>query len=614
MLPVVVVGHVDHGKSTLLGRLLYETDNLPDGKLEAIEAMRDRRGTQFEWSFALDAFKAERDQGITIDTTQIELRTKTRDYLLIDAPGHEEFLKNMITGAANATAALLLIDVAEGVREQTQRHTYLLKLLGVKEVVVVVNKMDLVEYKPEAFSVVKGEINSYLTELDIKCLGVIPASARTGDNLSTLSNKMPWYTGLDVLSSMKAFKSTGVLIEEPLRIPVQDIYRFDHRRIIVGKIESGRLKVGDEICFAPTGKTSVITGLEAWNSDFKVSAGAGESVAFTLDRELFIERGHVVHSHGGGPSVGHDITVRLIWFAKSTLSVGAKLQVKFQTATHQVTVSEIKAVIDLDSLSSGQAQTIHQNTVAEIVLHSRTPFAVDTIDRLEPTARGVLFDSHNVVGGCVVLNDVVAKEERHIYPTRHRVGLEQRAAANGHNSGVLWFTGLSGSGKSTLAMALEYELFQKGWQSYVLDGDNVRNGLNRDLGFSPEDRGENIRRVAEVAQLVAGSGNIVISAFISPYQSDRERARKIVKGGFHEIYIKADVETCEERDPKGLYAKARRGEILEFTGVDAPYETPDNPDLVIDTGVLSVEECIQALVKYVNEKFSNSSAWQRDVA
>jgi len=614
MLPIVVVGHVDHGKSTLLGRLLYETNNLPDGKVEAIEAMRERRGTQFEWSFVLDAFKAERDQGITIDTTQIELRTKSRDYLLIDAPGHEEFLKNMITGAANATAALLLIDVAEGVREQTQRHTYLLKLLGVKEVVVVVNKMDLVEYKQGPFSAVEQEINAYLTELNIKCQGVIPAAARSGDNLTKASSKIAWYSGSDVLSSMSSFKSTEMLVEEPLRVPVQDIYHFDHRRIIVGKIESGRLKVGDEVYFSPTGKAALITGLEGWNSDLKVSAAAGESVALTLDRELFIERGHVVHKHGHGPSIGHDITVRVIWFAKTPLSVGAKLQVKFQTATHQVTVSEIKAVIDVDSLSLGHAQVIQQNMVAEIVLHSRTPFTVDPIDKLERTSRGVLFDSYHVVGGCVVLNEVAEKNERHIYPTGHRIETEQRAEANGHNSGILWFTGLSGSGKSTLAMALEYELFQRGWQSYVLDGDNVRDRLNSDLGFSPKDRGENIRRVAEVARLVADSGNIVISAFISPYRADRERARQIASGGFHEIFIKADLETCETRDPKGLYEKARRGEIEEFTGIDAPYESPDNPDLVIDTSVLSVEECIQLLAKYVDKEFSRGSTWHRDVA
>ena len=614
MLPIVVVGHVDHGKSTLLGRLLYETDNLPDGKVEAIETMIERRGTQFEWSFVLDAFKAERDQGITIDTTQIELRTRGTDYLLIDAPGHEEFLKNMITGAANATAALLVIDVVEGVREQTHRHTYLLKLLGVREVVVIVNKMDLVGYKQEAFNAVKQEIASYLVELDINCCGIIPASAREGGNLVDLTANMPWYSGSTVLASLEFFAPPTGLIEKSLRLPVQDIYHFDHRRIVVGKIESGRLKVGDEVGFAPNGKRAVITGLEVWNGKPKVSAGAGEAVALTLDRELFIERGQIIYDTGKGPNISHDIKVRLIWFARLPLSLGSKLQVKFQTATHQVTVAEIKAVIDLDTLSLGKAEIVEQNSVAEIVLHSRTPFAVDPINELEPTGRGVLFDSYNVVGGCVVLGEIGKKNERHIYPTGHRVDSEQRSMANGHRSGVLWFTGLSGSGKSTLAMALEHKLFQRGWRSYVLDGDNVRERLNSDLGFSPEDRGENIRRVAEVARLIADSGNIVISAFISPYEADRELAREISERDFHEIHIKASIETCEERDPKGLYAKARRGEIGQFTGVDAPYEAPENADLVIDTNKLSVEESVHILTKYVDEVFSHISLDRADLS
>ena len=602
------MGHVDHGKSTLLGRLLYETDNLPDGKVEAIEAMIERRGTQFEWSFVLDAFKAERDQGITIDTTQIELRTRGSDYLLIDAPGHEEFLKNMITGAANATAALLLIDVVEGVREQTHRHTYLLKLLGVREVVVIVNKMDLIGYKQESFNAVKQEIASYLVELDINCCGIIPASAREGGNLVELAANMSWYSGCTVLGSLEFFAQHTGLIEKSLRLPVQDIYHFDHRRIVVGKIESGRLKVGDEVGFAPNGKRAVITSLEVWKGKPKVSAGAGESVALTLDRELFIERGQIIYDTGKGPNVGHDINVRLIWFARTPLALGSKLQIKIQTATHQVTVAKIKAIIDLDTLSLGDAEIIEQNSVAEIMLHSRTPFAVDSIDELEPTARGVLFDSYDVVGGCVVLNEVGQTKDRHIYPTGHRINSEQRSVANGHRSGVLWFTGLSGSGKSTLAMALEHKLFQRGWQSYVLDGDNVRERLNCDLGFSPDDRGEIIRRVAEVARLIADSGNIVISAFISPYKADRQLARQISEGDFHEIHIKADLETCEKRDPKGLYARARRGEIGEFTGVDAPYEVPANADLVIDTSKLSVEESIEILIKYVDEVFTHVSS------
>ena len=587
ILPVVVVGHVDHGKSTLLGRLLFETDCLPEGKIDSIKAMINRRGTQFEWSFVMDAFKAERDQGVTIDTTQIELRTQDRDYLLIDAPGHEQFLKNMITGAANAAAALLVIDVAEGVRDQTQQHAYLLKLLSIQEVVVIVNKMDLVDHAQNPFEDVSRQIRSYLEEIDIQCQTVIPVTARDGDNLVALSERMSWYRGPTVVKALEALSPASLLIDKPLRLPVQDVYHFDARRIVVGRIESGRLKVGDEVSFSPTGKVATITGLERWNAAPKISAGAGESVALTLDRELFIERGQIIHSRNS-PHITHDLAVRLIWFARIPLELGAKLQVKFMTSTHQVTIAAITAVIDLEGLTFSDAERVEQNTVAEVVLHSRTPFAVDSVDELAPTARGVLFDNFNVVGGCVVLNRFSSTESRNIYPTGHRISVEQRALANGHRSGVLWFTGLSGSGKSTLAMALEQELFKRGWQPYVLDGDNVRDRLNRDLGFSPYDRSENIRRVAEVARLIADSGNIVITAFISPYQVDRERAREIAPGAFHEIYNKASLDVCEDRDPKGLYAKARRGEISE--------------------------QCVEMLARYAEDTFAYVPSVRKDVA
>lgn len=613
ILPVVVVGHVDHGKSTLLGRLLFETDCLPEGKIDSIKAMINRRGTQFEWSFVMDAFKAERDQGVTIDTTQIELRTQDRDYLLIDAPGHEQFLKNMITGAANAAAALLVIDVAEGVRDQTQQHAYLLKLLSIQEVVVIVNKMDLVDHAQNPFEDVSRQIRSYLEEIDIQCQTVIPVTARDGDNLVALSERMSWYRGPTVVKALEALSPASLLIDKPLRLPVQDVYHFDARRIVVGRIESGRLKVGDEVSFSPTGKVATITGLERWNAAPKISAGAGESVALTLDRELFIERGQIIHSRNS-PHITHDLAVRLIWFARIPLELGAKLQVKFMTSTHQVTIAAITAVIDLEGLTFSDAERVEQNTVAEVVLHSRTPFAVDSVDELAPTARGVLFDNFNVVGGCVVLNRSSSTESRNIYPTGHRISVEQRALANGHRSGVLWFTGLSGSGKSTLAMALEQELFKRGWQPYVLDGDNVRDRLNRDLGFSPYDRSENIRRVAEVARLIADSGNIVITAFISPYQVDRERAREIAPGAFHEIYIKASLDVCEDRDPKGLYAKARRGEISEFTGIDAPYEAPGQANLVVDTESQTIEQCVEMLARYVEDTFAYVPSVRKDVA
>lgn len=612
-LPVVVVGHVDHGKSTLLGRLLFETDSLPQGKVESIKEMIERRNTQFEWSFVLDAFKAERDQAITIDTTQIDLRTSERDYLLIDAPGHEEFLKNMITGAANATAAVLVIDAAEGVRDQTQRHAYLLKLLGIQEAIVVVNKMDLVNYAQDVFEKISVEIRSYLKELQVPCVEVIPVAARDGDNMLKLSRQTPWYKGLTVLEGLQSLHGTEPLIDKPLRLPVQDVYHFDARRLVVGRIESGRIKVGDEVSFAPNGKVAIVTGLEQWNANPKVSAGAGESVALTLDRELFIERGQIIHSNRS-PNVTHDLRVRLVWFSRTELTLGTKLQVKFMTSTHHVNVSSIDAVIDLDNLSPSAAEKISQNNIAEVMLHSRTPFAVDSMDELAPTARGVLFDKDKVVGGCVVLSESDTGSTRNIFPTGHRVSAEQRVLANGHRSGVLWLTGLSGSGKSTLAMKLEQEIFKRGWQVYVLDGDNVRDRLNRDLGFSPEDRSENIRRVAEVARLLADSGSIVITAFISPYRVDRDRAREIASGNFHEIYIEADVGVCEGRDPKGLYARARKGEIKEFTGIDAPYEAPGGADLVVDTEHNSIERCIELLSNYVDDTFAYASSARKDVA
>ncbi len=610
---MVVVGHVDHGKSTLLGRLLFETGCLPEGKIDSIKKMINRRSTDFEWSYVMDAFKAEREQGITIDTTQIELRTGERDYLLIDAPGHEEFLKNMVTGAASATAALLVVDVVEGVRDQTQRHAYLLKLLGVQEVVVIVNKMDLVAHAKNNFMEVAKQIRSYLDELNINTQVIIPVVARDGDNLVIHSQKMPWYEGPTVVEALKALPKASLLIDEPLRLPVQDIYHFDSRRIVVGRIESGRLKIGDEVCFSPTGKVAVITSFEKWNVSQQISASAGESVAFTLDRELFIERGQIIHSTNA-PHVTHDLLVRLIWFSRTPLELGSKLQVKFMTSIHQVSIASIKAVIDLKTLTSSLAERVQQNTIAEVVLHSRTPFAVDSVDELAPTARGVLFDSFNVVGGCVALAFSGMSASRNIYPTGHRISVEQRVLVNGHKSGVLWLTGLSGSGKSTLAMALEQELFKRGWQAYVLDGDNVRDRLNSDLGFSPNDRSENIRRVAEVARLLADSGSIVITAFISPYAIDRERAREIAPGAFHEIYVKAAVEICEGRDPKGLYAKARRGEISEFTGIDAPYEVPRQANLVVNTENKSVEQCMETLISYVDDAFGYVPSEQKDVA
>lgn len=609
---VAIVGHVDHGKSTLVGRLLHETGSLPDGKVEAVRAMSEKRGMPFEWAFVTDALKAERDQGITIDVSHIRLRTQQRPYVLVDAPGHREFLKNMISGAAASSAALLVIDAAEGVKEQSRRHGYLLHLLGLNQVVVALNKMDLVGFDQQRFQEVEREFRAYLSDLGVAPLAMIPVSARHGDNLTAPSDNMAWYKGPTVAEALDRLVPPSPPRDLPLRLPVQDVYKFDDRRIIAGRIECGALRAGDTVMFSPSNKTAVVKSLESWNAHEPVYAGhAGQSVGLTLDDQLFVERGEVI-SHVADPPV--ETTVfrgRIFWLADRPLSPGDSLTLKLHTLDTPVVVEAIERVIDTGDLSHAAASTVHKHDVAEVVLRARRMLALDPYDDVPRLGRFVLVDRYDVAGGGIISMDgypdqreLVTRRSTNITAVEHGVTEQMRIAQNGHKGGVLWLTGLSGAGKSTLAIELEQRLFRKGYQVFVLDGDNVRHGLNANLGFSPEDRAENIRRVGEVAALFAQAGMIVVTAFISPYQSDRERARAAAPDGvFHEIYIKADLETCESRDPKGLYKKARSGEIRDFTGISAPYEPPAEPELVIETDKLSVEEAIEALADHVGRHF-----------
>jgi bifunctional enzyme CysN/CysC len=610
-LKIVIVGHVDHGKSTLVGRLFHDTGSLPDGKLEAIRAMCERRGMPFEWAFLMDALQAERDQGVTIDTAQIQFRTRARDYVIIDAPGHKEFLKNMVTGAAMSEAALLLIDAEEGVREQSRRHGYLLHLLGVRQVAVLLNKMDLVGYSALRFGEVAKEYRRYLEGLGIEPSCFIPISARDGANIATRSDLMPWYQGPCVLEALDGFEPLAKPTERPLRLPVQDVYKFDQRRILAGRIESGRLKIGDPIIFSPSNKTARIASIEAWSvAEPPLEAEAGQTVGITLDEQIFVERGEVV-SHLENPPIETSVfRARLFWLGREPLAVGNRYTLKLNTTETEVQVQSIERVIDTGDLSSAPSQAVERDAVAEVTLRSRGLLALDEHETDPATGRFVLTENHLPVGGGIVSMDgypdqrgLVTVRSTNITAVGHAVTREARSARNGHRGGVLWFTGLSGSGKSTLALALERELFAKGFNVYVLDGDNVRGGLNANLGFSPEDRAENIRRVGEVAALFADAGFLVISSFISPYRSDRERARAAAPDAFHEVHVKASLEACEGRDPKGLYKRARRGEIAEFTGISSPYEPPEAPDLVVPTDELPVEECLALLTRYVGDRF-----------
>jgi len=578
--------------------------------MEAIEKMCERRGMPFEWAFLMDSIQAEHDQGITIDTSQIRFKTAKRPCVIIDAPGHIEFLKNMITGAASSEAALLLIDANEGIKEQSRRHGYLLSLLGIPQVAVLVNKMDLVGYDADCFGAVAEEYRAYLESIGVTATGFIPISAREGDNIAAHSRHMPWYQGATVLQMLDGFQPRPPLADRPLRMLVQDVYKFDHRRIIAGRVEAGTLRVGDEVLFSPSNKTARIASIEAWSvPELPEAVAAGQSAAVTLETQLFVERGEVISHREQPPMETNVFKGRLFWLGQRPLSAGAVYTLKLGTLECPVTVEHIDRVVDTNALDLSDADKIERNAVGEVVLRTRRLLALDEHHLSAATERFVLVENYVPVAGGQISMDgypdqrnLVTIRSTNITAVGHSVATAARTARNGHKGAVLWFTGLSGAGKSTLALALEAELFARGYQVYVLDGDNIRTGLNANLSFSPEDRAENIRRVGEIANFFADAGFLAISSFISPYRADRQRARQAAGERFHEIYIKASLELCEQCDPKGLYKKARAGEIKDFTGIQSPYEEPTDPQLVLDTAELGVEDAVAQLLAYVENE------------
>lgn len=610
-LRVVIVGHVDHGKSTLIGRLLHDTNSLPEGKYEELQEICKRRGTDaLEWSFVLDAFQAERDQAITIDTTQIWFSTDARDYVIIDAPGHREFLKNMISGAAAADAAILVVDATEGVREQTRRHAYLLSLLGLRQIAVVINKMDMVGHSTETFAHVSKEVDEYLKSIGLSASFILPISARNGDMIATRGREMDWYKGKTLIDVLDAFEYEMPPLSRALRFPVQDVYRYEEERIIVGRVETGILRTGDTILFSPTDEEAVVTAIKVWPDDpDKVEAHAGEVIGITLDERIFVERGHIGSHTENPPMLSNVFRANLFWLSKKPLKVGDSYKIRYGTYETSVTVQSIDCVIDTEDLAQNdKAADVGKNAVAEVTLRARDMMPIDPYADNQRMGRMVIYDGYDIAGGGTISMDGYADQRRNtpkaenLYKVDHLMTAGARARNKGHFGGVFWFTGLSGAGKSTLAMAVEKALFEKGYHTYVLDGDNVRHGLNADLGFSPEDRAENIRRIGEVAALMADAGLIVVTAFISPYQADRDRARAASPQYFNEIFVSADLETCETRDPKGLYKKAREGKIKEFTGIDSPYEPPLNPEMVVDTQSNDIDDCVAQVLRYIEQQ------------
>jgi bifunctional enzyme CysN/CysC len=561
-LKLVVVGHVDHGKSTLIGRLFYDTGSLPEGKYEQLVAIAQRRGVPFEWANMMDGLQAERDQNITIDTAQIWFRTQKREYVIIDAPGHKEFVKNMVTGASRADAALIIIDASEGVQEQTRRHGYLLRLIGVRHVVVVVNKMDLVKYSQATFDKVSAEYRAFLGSIGVEAQHILPVSAREGDNIATHGDNMKWFTGPTVVEALDTIPDAAEITDQPLRFPIQDVYRFDHRRILAGRIEAGTLKAGDQLLFLPSGRTSVVRSIESWNTPQIDVLKAGDPAGVTLSDQLFVERGSIAVHANDAPSLATEFTARIFWLGRTPLAAGKRYKLKLVTQEVECEIKTLEEVVDASTVEPIKgADSVRTNDAARVVIRTRRPVAVDLFERVPFMGRLVLVDGFDVAGGGIVVDvperfaaaNVVADAGVNADVTR--VARGERHLRHGHRGAVVWLTGLPGSGKTTLAKSLERQLFERHIQGFVLDGENIRPGLSGDLGVSGTDREENMRRVAEVAKLFAESGAVCIVAFTSPSRDERERARKImdVEDGpgipFLEAYLRGPNDASSQYEP-----------------------------------------------------------------
>ena len=546
-LNIVIVGHVDHGKSTLLGRLYADTGSLPDGKLEKVQAICRQQGKEFEYAFLFDAFLEEQEQGITIDTARTFFGWKGRYYIIIDAPGHKEFLKNMISGAARAEGALLLIDAVEGVKEQSKKHGYLLSLLGVRQFAVVVNKMDLVGYRQDVFDAIEKEYREFLGQFKAVPQQIIPVSAKLGDNIANRSEQMPWYSGPTVLDALSAFRKEPGRSEQPLRLPVQDVYKFDARRIITGRVTAGRVKVGDALVFSPSNKRAVVKSIEAFNIDPPPVVGhAGQSVGVTLDDQIFVERGEIASHQDELPLVSTAFRANLFWLGRKPLERGRRYQLRMATREVDCEVATIHRIIDTMDLAQQQGSAVvNKNQVAELTIRAKTPVAFDLSASFESTGRFVLVDEYDIAGGGIVTELVHDDQEFLREEARQRdfswvkgeVGVEDRAQQYGHRAAIVLVTGGRHTGKSFLARTIEARLVADGRHAYLLDGENLRRGLDADL--SEGERGqatEMARRYGEVARLLVDTGLIVVST-TNPFGMAYVEAAQTIRTLVHPVPV-----------------------------------------------------------------------------
>ncbi|MGH1461560.1 MAG: sulfate adenylyltransferase subunit CysN [Neptuniibacter sp.] len=606
LLRFITCGSVDDGKSTLIGRLLYESKMLFEDQLAAVESDSKKFGTQGEsidFALLVDGLAAEREQGITIDVAYRFFSTDKRKFIVADTPGHEQYTRNMVTGASTADVAILMVDARKGILTQTRRHSYLVSLIGIRHVVVAVNKMDLVEYDEAVYQKIVEDYRDFAKKIGAEEVTFIPMSAFKGDNVTTRSEKMPWYRGTTLMGYLETVEVDDErAARDPFRMPVQWVNRPDlDFRGFSGQLASGKVKPGDKVRVLPSGKESHISRIVTFDGDLE-QAVAGQSVTLTLDDEIDVSRGDLLVASDQPASVAKQFETTVVWMHEDKLLPGRTYLMQIGSQTVSATVTDIKYQVNVNTLEHIAAKSLDLNAIGVCTLSLDRDIAFDPYTENQDTGSFILIDrmSNNTMGAGLI--NFALRRSQNITIQHVDVTKEGRAINKHQKPCILWLTGLSGAGKSTIANIVEQKLFAMGRHTYLLDGDNVRHGLNKDLGFTDADRVENIRRIAEVAGLMIDAGLIVITAFISPFRSERQMARELVgEGEFVEIFVNTPLDIAEQRDVKGLYRKARRGELKNFTGIDSPYEAPEKPECDLRTAGYSAEECADQVVAFLKK-------------
>ena len=606
LLRFITCGSVDDGKSTLIGRLLYESKALLEDQLSALESDSKKHGTQggeLDFALLVDGLSAEREQGITIDVAYRFFATEKRKFIVADTPGHEQYTRNMITGASTADVAVILIDARKGVLTQTRRHSYLVSLIGIRRVVLAINKLDMVGYSQEVFEQIDADYRAFASRLGIEHIHSIPLSALRGDNITEPSPNTPWYQGPSLMQFLETVELEQAREDAPLRMPVQWVNRpnLDFRGFS-GRILGGSVRPGDAIRVLPSGKTSRVERIVTLNGDLP-QAITGQSVTLTLSDEIDISRGDVIAAADAPPAVADQFEATVVWMSEEAMLPGRPYLIKLGASSIGGALGQPKYQIDVNSLDNLPAKTLGLNEIGVCTLSLDRAAPFDPYAENRDMGSFIVIDryTHQTVGAGML--HFALRRSQNIHWQAVEVDKAARTRLNGHKPCVIWLTGLSGAGKSTIANLLERRLHAQGVHTYLLDGDNVRHGLNKDLGFTAADRVENIRRIGEVAKLMVDAGLMVVTAFISPFRSERQLARDLVaEGEFIEVFVDTPLAEVEKRDPKGLYKKARRGELKNFTGIDSPYEAPEQPEIRIETLRHSAEEAADLIVQQLRER------------